>query len=129
MPGLRLSLREATPAAASRMLREHQVDLAFALHERRHAEGLQFEPLLKLPMMLLVQKDAPFSNAAAVLREGAAGGLPLIAPPPGDELTDAFHGELRKRRCKWEVRIESPVLDLVEAYVAKGFGVGLTVEL
>jgi DNA-binding transcriptional LysR family regulator len=129
VPGLRLSLREATPAAAAKLLREHQVDLAFALHERRHADGLQFEPLVKLPMMMLVEKDAPYSNAAAVLNEAAGGGLPLIAPPPGDELTDAFHGELRKRRRKWEVRIEAPGLDLVEAYVVQGFGVGLTVSL
>jgi DNA-binding transcriptional LysR family regulator len=129
VPGLRLSLREARPTSAARMLREHEVDLAFALHERRHAEGLQFEPLVKLPMMLLVERDAPFSNAAAVLRAAAGGGLPLIAPPPGDELTDAFHAELRRRRIKWDVRIEAPVLDLVEAYVAEGFGVGLTVSL
>ena len=129
VPGLRLSLREARPAAAARLLREHQVDLAFALHEPRHAEGLQFEPLARLPMMLLVERDAPFASAAAVLREAAGGGLPLIAPPPGDELTDAFHAELRRRRRKWEIRIESPVLDLVEAYVAQGFGVGLTVAL
>ena len=129
VPGLRLSLREGSPATAARLLREHQVDLAFALHERRHAEGLDFEPLVKLPLMLLVAKDAPFSNAAAVLREAEGGGLPLIAPPPGDEITDAFHGELKKRRRKWEVRIEAPVLDLVGAYVARGFGVGLTVDL
>jgi DNA-binding transcriptional LysR family regulator len=129
VPGLRLSLREATPAAAARLLREHQADLAFALHEARHAEGLQFEPLLKLPLMLLVGSDAPFHSAAAVLKEAAGGGLPLIAPPPGDALTDSFHGELKKRRLKWEVRIEAPVLDLVEAYVRQGFGIGLTVSL
>lgn len=129
VPGLRLSLREASPAAAARLLREHQVDLAFALHEPRHMEGLQFELLLKLPMMMLVQREAPFSSAAAVLNEAGGGGLPLVAPPPGDELTDAFHAELRKRRRKWEVRIEAPVLDLVEAYVAQGFGAGLTIAL
>ena len=129
VPGLRLSLRDATPASAARLLRAHEVDLAFALHERRHAEGLQFEPLVKLPLMLLVEKDAPFSNSAAVLRQAAGGGLPLIAPPPSDEVTAAFHGELRKRGRKWDVRIESPSLDLVEAYVAQGFGVGLTVAL
>lgn len=127
VPGLRLSLREATPAVAARLLREHEVDLAFAIHERRHAEGLQFEPLVKLPLMLLTAKDAPFSNAAAVLRQAAGGGVPLIAPPPGDELTEMFWSELRKRGRKWDVRIEAPALDLVEAYVAQGFGVGLTV--
>ena len=43
--------------------------------------------------------------------------------------TSLLFGELKKRRRKWEVRIEAPVLDLVEAYVAQGFGVGLTVAL
>ena len=129
VPGLRLSLREATPAGAARLLREHEVDLAFAIHERRHAEGLQFEPLVKLPLTLLMKNDAPFSNSAAVLRQAAGGGVPLIAPPPGDELTDTFHGELRKRGRKWDVRIEAPSLDLVEAYVAQGFGAGLTASL
>ena len=129
VPGLRISLREASPVVAARLLREHEVDLAFAIHERRHAMSLQFQPLVSLPMVLLIEKDSPFATSAAVLRQAADGGVPLIAPPPNDELTEAFMAELRRRKRSWEIRIEAPALDLVEAYVAHGFGVGLSISV
>lgn len=129
VPGLRISLREASPVVAARLLREHEVDLAFAIHERRHAMSLQFQPLVSLPMVLLTEKNSPFATSAAVLRQAVDGGVPLIAPPPTDELTEAFMAELRRRKRSWEIRIEAPALDLVEAYVAHGFGVGLSISV
>lgn len=125
IPGLRLTLRDAPLDGASRLLREHEVDLALALHEEDAAPGLRSVPLLSLPMVLLVKGEPPRGGVAAILRAATGGGMPLIAPPAEDILTRRFQSELRARQIQWDVRIEAPGLDLVEAYVAEGFGVGL----
>lgn len=127
IPGLRLSLRDTGAAGASRMLRAHEVDLALGIHEERQSVGLRFEMLVKLPMVLLVEASSRFTQAAQVLREAAEGNLPLISSPAPDELLTRFQAELKKRNQSWEVRLEAPALDVVEAYVAEGFGVGLSV--
>jgi DNA-binding transcriptional LysR family regulator len=130
IPGLRLSLRDAPLDGAARLLREHEVDLALALHEGEFiASALRSVPLLTLPMVLLVKGDPPRGGVAAILRAAAEGSVPLIAPPGDDILTRRFHQELRTRHIKWDVRIEAPGLDLVEAYVDEGFGVGLGLQV
>ena len=42
-------------------------------------------------------------------------------------LTRQFQQELRRRSRQWPVSIEASSMDLVETYVAEGFGVGLSV--
>lgn len=121
IPGLRLTLRDANLSSAARLLREHQVDLALALHEEE--TGLRSVALLEMPMVLLVKGEPPRGGVPGILRNAAE--LPLIAPPAHDPVTKTFQAELRTREIAWEVRIEAPGLDLVEAYVAEGFGVGL----
>jgi DNA-binding transcriptional LysR family regulator len=129
IPGLRLNLRDTGFAGAVRLLRSHEVDLALGIHDPKQAAGLRFELLVKMPMVLLVETSSPFTNATRVLRDAASGSLALIAPPPPDELLEPFHGELKRRNLRWEVKLEAPGLDLVEAYVAQGFGVGLSLAI
>ena len=130
IPGLRLSLRDVLLDGATRLLREHEVDLALALHGGElNAPALRSVPLLTLPMVLLVKGDPPRGGVAAILRAAADGSTPLIAPPVDDILTRQFQAELRAREIKWDVRIEAPGLDLVESYVDEGFGVGLGLQV
>ena len=125
VPGLKLTLRDASLDSAARLLREHEVDLALALYEATSIGNLRHEVLLKLPMVLLVKRDSPYKSAADVLRAAKHGGLPLIAPPARDTLTREFQAELKRREITWEGTIDAPGLDLVEAYVDEGFGIGL----
>ena len=125
VPGLRLTLRDASLEGAARLLREHEVDIALALFEPAAAGNLRYETLLKLPMVLLVKRDSPYKTAAEVLRTVKMCALPLIAPPARDVLTRQFQAELKKRNITWEGTIDAPGIDLVEAYVEEGFGIGL----
>lgn len=129
IPGLRLSLRDTGPSGAARLLRAHEVDLALGIHDAKQAAGLRFELLAKLPMVLLVEASSPFTNASRVLKEAATGNVPLISSPAPDDLLSRFQAELKKREIRWDVRLEAPALDLVEAYVAQGFGVGLSLMI
>jgi DNA-binding transcriptional LysR family regulator len=125
VPGLRLTLRDASLEGSARLLREHEVDLALAVLDPAGVGNLRHEPLIKLPMVLLVKHDSAFKSAAEVLRAAKLGGLPLIAPPAHEFLTREFQAELKSRDISWEVTLDAPGLDLVEAYVAEGFGIGL----
>ncbi|HEX8312366.1 MAG TPA: LysR family transcriptional regulator [Chthoniobacteraceae bacterium] len=129
IPELRLTLREAAQTEAERMLREHEIDLAVALLERKPAGGLRSEALLQLPMVLLVAANAPFRTAAEVLRSGAAGTLPLISPPSGEFLPREFQAELQRRELSWPARVEASGLELIDVYVAEGFGAGISLDI
>ncbi len=129
IPGLRLSLRDTGISSAAHLLRTHEVDIALGIQDDRLTAGLRFERLLKLPMILLVEASSPFTSAARVVKAAAEGTLPLIASPAPDELVTRFQAELKRRGQEWEVRLEAPSLDVVEAYVAHGFGVGLSLPV
>lgn len=129
LPGLRVSLRDTGISSAARLLRSHEVDIALGIQDARETAGLKFERLLKVPMILLVEAHSPHSSAARVLRAAVDGALPLISSPAPDELLSRFQGELKKRAIDWPVSLEAPSLDVVETYVAHGFGVGLSLPI
>ena len=53
---------------------------------------------------------------------------PLITIDQTDVLTKLFLKELRHRDVSWLPQIEVDSLEMVSAYVAKGFGIGLSVK-
>jgi DNA-binding transcriptional LysR family regulator len=128
-PDLRLTLREANHAAAEQMLREHEIDLAVVLFEKKPGAGIRSQPLMKLPLVLLVPEASPFRRDREVFAAAAGEGIPLIAPPEQEQLSVTFQQELKSRGHVWQTRIEASGVQLVEAYVAGGFGVGVSVEV
>ena len=84
--------------------------------------------LLKLPLVLLVRADSGLSSTRELWTTGAAR-QPLISYGEHQTLTRQFHNELRRRGHQWTVAIEASSMDLVETYVAEGFGIGLSVEV
>ncbi len=127
IPGLKVSLRDSGVVGPAPFLRSHEVDLALGVHDPAEAAGLRFELLRKLSLILLVEASTPFTTAAQVLREAGKGELPLIAAGAPDELRTIFQAELKRRRHTWEVSLEVPDIEVIEAYVAQGFGVGLAI--
>ncbi|MEO8351033.1 MAG: LysR family transcriptional regulator [Chthoniobacteraceae bacterium] len=127
IPGLRVTLREANQPHAERLLREHEIDLAVCLLETPPTAGMRCERLLKVPMVLLVETASGLENAAAILKMKTP--PPLIALPPREHLAQVFQKELERRGVEWPTRIEASGLELVEAYVGHGFGVGLSLKV
>lgn len=128
-PGLRVTLREATQHAAERMLREHEIDLAVVLLETKPGSGVRCEPLIKVPIVLLVEAASDLRTAADVLRVVKRDPPPLIALPKREHLTQVFQKELTRRGLAWPTRIESSGLELIEAYVGHGFGIGVSLDI
>jgi DNA-binding transcriptional LysR family regulator len=126
-PLTRLCLQEAYQAEAEALLERHEIDLAITELAGQPAAGIKAHTLLKLPPILLIREDSPLKSArelwsAEPIRQ------PLIALAGNQTLTRQFHDELRRRHGRqWPVSIEASSIELVETYVAEGFGIGLSV--
>jgi DNA-binding transcriptional LysR family regulator len=128
-PRLKLALREATPIQAATLLLNQEIDVAITVAESRPPAGVQFAELLRLPLVLLVDEKSGVDSASDLLRKGSTPTETLIALPDNEPMARIFRAELEEREVTWPTGIEVNSLDLIQTYVAKGFGAGLMVEI
>lgn len=127
-PGLKLSLREGYPAQLEQLLGNDEVDLAFTLIEKKMPAGVQSLTLMELPLVLLVAKNSSVKAAEELWQRDKIDD-PLICLPAGETICKKFQDELQKRGVDWFPGIETSSVDLVEAYVASGLGIGLSLAI
>jgi DNA-binding transcriptional LysR family regulator len=127
-PGLKLSLREGYPAQLERLLHDDEIDLAFTLVERKTAAGVQSLTLLELPLVLLVEINSPLKSAEELWRRDRID-EPLVCLPAEETISKIFQEELQKRGVDWFPGIEASSLELIEAYVASGPGIGVSIAI
>jgi DNA-binding transcriptional LysR family regulator len=78
---------------------------------------------------LLVPADQPHHRAGDLLKEGAAGKVPLISlQQPHELLPRLFQKETIRRNIVWRTAMETSSQDSVSIYVRNGLGVGLAVQ-
>lgn len=130
-PRLKLTLRAAHQPQVEAWLERQEIDFAITILEGRPAPGLNSEPLLELPVVFLVPKESPFHEAAQVFETLASGAdIPSLITLPSNEHVPKLCRELLARRgLEWNPDIEVTSLDLIEIYVAGGFGVGLSLAV
>ena len=63
-----------------------------------------------------------------MLKEGAAGKVPLISLPPHEMLSRLFQKEMARRKIVWRTAMQTSSQDLVSVYVRNGLGAGLAVQ-
>ena len=147
--GLKLSLREGSPAELEEMLLRDEIDLAVTVIEKKTAPGLRRAgvpaasgireatatqagihalALLELPPVLLVPKNSAVKSAEELWRRDTID-EPLICFPPGEPLSRNFQAQLNKLGVDWFPSIEAGSADLIEAYVASGLGIGLSAAI
>jgi DNA-binding transcriptional LysR family regulator len=136
-PKLRLLLRDAHQPLVEAWLDKHEIDFAVTVVEGRPQPGLNAEPLLELPAVFLVPKASPFTTSTQIfeaLAHGSSGeDTPtldsLVCLPANEALPRQFRELLAKRDLEWPPAIEVNSLELIEIYVANGFGIGVTLFL
>ena len=128
-PKLRLILHDTAQREAEELILRGEIDVAVGVLEDRLAPGLRAEVLVKLPLVLLVLKADADRSVAALLREGAKGGRPLISLPAHERLARLFKDYLRKKELIWPVGMEVNSSDLIGLYVARGLGVGVSAQI
>ncbi|MBI3415402.1 MAG: LysR family transcriptional regulator [Verrucomicrobia bacterium] len=127
-PQLKLTLREGYQPELESWLQMQELDVAVTLLEGKPPAGVRAQPLLELPLALLVPKSSRWNSARELWASDRIGET-LIALPPSEPICRHFCEGLRARKVDWLVSIEVSSLDLIEAYVANGFGIGLSIAI
>jgi DNA-binding transcriptional LysR family regulator len=127
-PGLKVSLREGYPHQLEALLQIDEVDLVVTLIEPKAPAGLHSLVLLKLPLVLLVEKKSRIASAEELWRRDKID-EPLISLPAGETLSKNFQSRLASLDVDWFPSIEASSVDLIETYVANGLGIGLSVAV
>lgn len=127
-PKLKLSLREGYPAQLEELLLRDDIDLAFSVIEKKASAGIQSLTLLELPLVLLVGKDSSVQSAEELWRRDKIEEA-LICLPDGELLCKNFQKKLGQLGVDWFPGIEASSVELIEAYVASGLGIGLSIAI
>ena len=127
-PNLKIMLREGWPADFEILLQKGELDLAVTTVEKKPAAGLHSIALVELRPVLLVAKDSPITAAEQLWKRDKIQ-EPLICLPGAEAITKSFQQGLSRLGVDWFPSIEVSSIDLIETYVAGGFGIGLSVEV
>jgi DNA-binding transcriptional LysR family regulator len=125
-PRLKISLREGYQAELEGLLQKEELDVAVTLIEKKLAAGIRSMPLLELPLALLVESASPITSAEQLWQRDRIDD-PLICLPEAEAICKHFHQGLSRLGVDWFASIEVSSIDLIETYVANGFGIGLSV--
>jgi len=125
-PNLKVALREGYHPDLESLLQREELDLAVTLIQKKSGPGIHSLELIKLPLVLLVKKDSPLS-AAEELWERDKIEEPLICLPASEAICKNFQQGLARLGVDWFPSIEVSSVDLIETYVANGFGIGVSV--
>ncbi len=127
-PNLKISLREGYQAELENALEKDEVDLAVTLIARKPAPGIHTAKLVDLPLMLLVPAESKIKTPEDLWKQDRIE-HPLICLPHPEGLCKRFQEGLSKLGVDWFPSIEVSSIDLVETYVANGFGLGVSVSV
>ena len=127
-PGLKVSLRDGYPAQLEDLLVKDEIDLAVTLIEKKSMPGIRTLVLLQLPLILLVESASTLSAAEELWRRDKID-VPLICLPASEALSKCFLLQLNRLGVEWFPSIEASSVDLIETYVAKGLGIGVSVAI
>jgi len=127
-PNLKISLREGYPVDFESLLQKEELDLAVTVIEKKPAPGLHSVALAELPLVLLVAKGSQVTAAEQLWKRDKIE-EPLICLPAVEAIAKHFQQGLSRLGVDWFPGMEVSSLDLIETYVAGGFGVGVSVQV
>ncbi len=127
-PNLKLTLREGHQPQLESWLQKQELDLAVTLLEGKPPHGLNSLPLIKLPLVLLVEKSSRLTSPEALWKRDKIDET-LISLPPYEAIPKHFQQGLSRLGIDWFPRIEVTSLALIETYVESGYGIGLSVAI
>ena len=125
-PRLKLVLREGYHPQLEQMLDRQEIDLAFTLLTKGNSNKTQ--RLLELPLVLVVEKRSKVHVVDDLWSRDRIDD-PLVSLPQNELICKVFQQELSRRGVDWFPSIEVPSLNLVETYVERGYGIGLSLAL
>src|SRR5438552_4278577 len=125
-PNLKIALREAYHPELESLLEKEELDLAVTLIEKKSGPGIHSLAMLELPLVLLVEKDSKITAAEQLWKRDKIE-EPLICLPAPEAICKHFQQGLARLGVDWFPSIEVSSVELIEIYVANGFGIGVSV--
>jgi len=125
-PKLKVTLREGYHPEVVTWLQQREIDVSLGLVGNKPPAGVSALPLFKLPLVLLVPKTTKLKSASELWERDPIEES-LITVPTNEFITRAFQAGLAKLGVDWFSRIEVSSVEIVQTYVANGYGIGVTV--
>ncbi|MBN2505247.1 MAG: LysR family transcriptional regulator [Verrucomicrobia bacterium] len=126
-PKLKVTLREGYDPEVVTWLQRQEVDVSIGLvGAAKPPAGIHSIPLLRLPLVLLVPRTSKLKSAAELWQRDRIQDS-LITVPSNEPICRAFQDGLAKLSVDWFGGIEVSTVELVQTYVAHGYGCGVTV--
>lgn len=127
-PDVRLALRSAFQAELETWLQRREIDLAIIPLRGRLPAGMRSQPLLSLPLVLLVPRRSKIKTAADLWARAPIT-EPLISLPETESISLLFQQGLKRRRIEWLPKIEASSTETITKYVANGDGIGVNIAM
>lgn len=128
VPGFHFTLTEGRQQEIESLLLSQEIDLGLGILTDKLQAGLQTRELVKLRLVLLVDKQSGINKASDVLERDRID-VPLITLGAVEGVSRVFQSGLSQRGVDWPPSLEVGSLDLIARYVAEGFGVGVSLHL
>ena len=127
-PKLKVSLREGYHPQVLTWLTQNEIDLSIGLLGGKPPAGIHAIPMFELSLALLVPKTSKLKSADELwacdrIQET------LITVPSNEPIRRAFQNGLTQRKVDWIGGIEVSSVEMVQNYVAHGYGIGVSVDL
>jgi DNA-binding transcriptional LysR family regulator len=126
-PKLKITLREGYLPELVAWLQQREIDVSLGLIGDKPPAGVNALPLFKLPLVLLAPKSSKLKSAEELWRRDPIEES-LITVPSNEFISRAFQAGLAKLGVDWFSGIEVSSVELVQTYVANGYGIGVTVK-
>lgn len=127
-PKLKVTLREAYHPEVLNWLQQQEIDIAIGLMHGKTPATLGALPLFSMPLVLLVPKKSKLKSAEELWGRDRIEET-LITVPRSDAITRTFQEGLERRKVDWFSGTEVSSVELVQTYVAHGYGIGVTVDI
>jgi len=126
-PKLKVTLREGYDPEVVSWLQRQEVDVSIGLvGAAKPPSGINAIPLFRLPLVLLVPKSSKLKSAEELWQRDRIAES-LITVPSNEPICRTFQEGLAKLKVDWFAGIEVSSVELVQTYVANGYGIGVTV--
>lgn len=125
-PKLKVSLREGYHPEVVTWLQQQEIDLSVGLLGGKPPPGISAMPMFKMPLVLLVPKRSKLTSAQDLWKRDRIEET-LITVPSNQPICRAFQDGLAKIKVDWFSGIEVSTVEMVQTYIANGYGIGVTV--
>ena len=127
-PKLKVTLREGYQPQLESWMQKQELDLAITLLDGKPPAGTNALALFKLPFVLVVERNSPLTSAHELWERDKIEET-LVSLPTNESIYKAFQQGLARLKVDWFTGIEVGTVELVETYVANGYGIGLSVAI